>query len=69
MAELKTKKNAASVEGFLKKIKDKQKRDDSFSVLEMFRKITGEKPAMWGPSIVGFGNVHLKYLPDASLIG
>ena len=61
MAELKTKKNAASVEGFLNTIKDKQKRDDSFSILEMFTKATGEKPEMWGPSIVGFGNIHLKY--------
>jgi Domain of unknown function (DU1801) len=61
VAELKTKKNAASVEGFLNTIKDKQKRDDSFSILEMFTKATGEKPTMWGPSIVGFGNVHLKY--------
>lgn len=61
MAELKTKKNAASVEGFLNTIKDKQKRDDSFSVMEMMKKVTGEKPEMWGPSIVGFGNVHLKY--------
>lgn len=61
MAELKTKKNAASVEGFLNTIKDKQKRNDSFSVLELFKKVTGEEPVMWGPSIVGFGNVHLKY--------
>jgi hypothetical protein len=61
VAELKTKKNAASVEGFLNTIKDKQKRDDSFSILEMFTKATGEKPEMWGPSIVGFGNIHLKY--------
>jgi hypothetical protein len=61
VAELKTKKNAASVEGFLNTIKDKQKRDDSFSVLEIMAKVTGEKPAMWGPSIIGFGNVHLKY--------
>jgi hypothetical protein len=61
MAELKTKKNAASVEGFLNTVKDKQKRDDSFSILEMFKKATGEKPEMWGPSIIGFGNVHLKY--------
>jgi hypothetical protein len=61
VAELKTKKNAASVEGFLNTVKDKQKREDSFSVLEMMQKITGEKPAMWGPSIIGFGNVNLKY--------
>ena len=61
MAELKTKKNTASVEGFLNTIKEKQKREDSFAVLEMFKKVTGEKPEMWGPSIIGFGNVHLKY--------
>lgn len=61
MAELKTKKNKASVEGFLNSIKDKQKREDSFAILEMMRKATGEKPAMWGPAIVGFGNLHLKY--------
>jgi len=61
VAELKTKQNTASVEGFLSAIKDKQKRDDSFSVLELMKKVTGENPAMWGPSIIGFGNVHLKY--------
>ena len=60
-AELKTKENTESVEAFLKKVKDKQKQADSFAVLEMFRKATGEKPTMWGGSIVGFGHVHLKY--------
>jgi hypothetical protein len=24
-------------------------------------RVTGEKPAMWGPSIVGFGDLHYKY--------
>jgi hypothetical protein len=24
-------------------------------------KVTGEKPALWGPSIVGFGDLHYKY--------
>ena len=60
-AELKTKETTANVEAFLKKIKDKQEQADSFAVLEMFKKATGEKPKMWGTSIVGFGNVHLKY--------
>lgn len=61
MAELKTKKNVASVEGFLNAIKDKQKRDDSFSVVEIMKKVSGENPEMWGTSIIGFGNVRLKY--------
>jgi len=59
--ELKTKVNKSSVEGFLNSVKDKQKREDSFKILEMMKKITNEEPKMWGPSIVGFGKYHYKY--------
>ena len=59
--ELKTKVNKSSVEGFLNSVKDKQKREDSFKILEMMKKITKEEPKMWGPSIVGFGSYHYKY--------
>ena len=61
MAELKTKLNKASVEKFLNSVKDEQKRQDSFKILEMMKKITKEEPKMWGPSIVGFGKYHYKY--------
>lgn len=61
MAELKTKPNDASVEDFLKSIKDKKKREDSFAILELMKEITKAAPKMWGPSIVGFGNYHYKY--------
>ena len=60
-SELKTKKNEASVEDFLNAIKDERQRNDSFTILQMMKKATGEEPKMWGPSIIGFGNVHLKY--------
>jgi len=61
MAELKTKLNKASVEKFLNSVKDNQKREDSFKILEIMKKITKEEPKMWGPSIVGFGSYHYKY--------
>ena len=61
MAELKTKVSNASVERFLNSVKDEQKRQDSFKILEMMKKITKEDPKMWGPSIVGFGSYHYKY--------
>ncbi len=61
MAELKTKVNKASVEKFLNGVKDEQKRKDSFTILEIMKKITKEDPKMWGPSIVGFGKYHYKY--------
>jgi hypothetical protein len=61
MSDLKTKKNEASVEGFLKSVENKKRREDSFVVLDLMREVTGEEPAMWGTSIVGFGNYHYKY--------
>ncbi|MCB0487105.1 MAG: DUF1801 domain-containing protein [Cyclobacteriaceae bacterium] len=61
MAEPKTKKNADSVEGFLSKVKDKQRKEDCLKVLELMKKATGEKPMMWGASIVGFGSYHYTY--------
>jgi hypothetical protein len=61
MAELKTSKNKASVEDFLNAVEDKQKREDCREIQKMMQEITGEKPSMWGPSIVGFGSYHYKY--------
>jgi len=61
MYELKTKLNTASVGKFLNSVKDKQKREDSFKILDMMKKITKEEPKMWGSSIVGFGSYHYKY--------
>ncbi len=61
MAELKTKKNDESVEDFLNKVEDEQKREDSFKILKLMQAVTGEKPSMWGESIVGFGKYHYKY--------
>ena len=61
MVELKTKPNDASVETFLNSVENEKRRQDSFVILEMMKKITGEKPKMWGGSIVGFGTYHYKY--------
>ena len=48
---------SASVEDFINTVKDEQKRKDSFVILEMMKKASGEEPKMWGSSIIGFGNV------------
>lgn len=60
-AELKTKETKASVEGFLNSITDEQKRTDSYALVNLMERLSGEKPKMWGPSIVGFGSTLLKY--------
>lgn len=60
MAELKTKITNASVVDFINSVSDENKRKDSHTLLKIFKKITKEKPKMWGTSIVGFGLYHYK---------
>jgi hypothetical protein len=61
MAELKTKLNAARVEGFLNKIADENRRKDCFAIMKLMKSAAKAEPKMWGAAIVGFGEVHLKY--------
>lgn len=60
LAEIKTKPTVASVEDFINSIPDEQKRKDSFVLLEMMKKASGEKPVLWSNSIIGFGNKRYK---------
>ena len=55
LAEIKTKPTTASVEDFINNIEDEQKRKDSFVLLEMMKKATGEEPILWSSSVIGFG--------------
>lgn len=61
MSENKTRPNNASVTSFLEAIDDDIKKQDCFTLLELMKKITGQPPVMWGPSIIGFGSYHYKY--------
>jgi hypothetical protein len=61
MAELKTKKTELSVDAFIKKIPEAQKRKDASIIIDMMEKATKAKPRMWGPAIIGFGDKRLKY--------
>ena len=61
MAELKTKPTDHSVEAFLNSVADDQKRQDSFTILNLMAEVTGDEPQMWGDTIVGFGRYHYKY--------
>ena len=56
----KTQVNNANVEAFLYTVEDIQKREDSFKLLDMFTRITGESAKMWWSAIIGFGSYHYK---------
>ena len=58
--ENKTQLTEASVEAFLNTVTDEQ-RADSYRVIEIMQRVTGESPKMWGAAIIGFGVQHRKY--------
>lgn len=61
MTENKTKPTTKSVSTFLNSVENKRRKADALVINEMMARITGEKPRMWGPTIVGFGEYHYKY--------
>ncbi len=61
MADNKTKPTKVSVAEFIDAITDPARRADAKALVKLMRSATGEKPQMWGPSIVGFGSCHYKY--------
>src|SRR4051794_13596946 len=61
MAENKTKPTAVSVPAFIDGLTDETKRADAKALVKIMQNATGEKPKMWGPSIIGFGSYHYKY--------
>ena len=60
LAQIKTKETEASVEDFINSVNDERKRKDSFAIIEIMKKATGDEPKMWGSSIIGFGNLRYK---------
>ena len=61
MAETKTRPTQVSVEDFIAGVEPASKRADAPVLDALFRKVTGEAPRMWGPSIIGYGQYHYRY--------
>jgi len=60
VSAIKTRVNDGSVEDFINSVDDEVKRADSFKLLAIYKKQTGEPAKMWGSSIIGFGQYHYK---------
>lgn len=67
MAEPKTTANTANVEKFIDALDDTQQVADSLKLVEIMGNVSGEKPVMWGSSIIGFGSMPLKYASGREL--
>ena len=66
-AELKTKKNEASVEDFIGAIKEEALREDCLEIAKIMKQVTKSDGKMWGSSIIGFGERHLIYASGREL--
>jgi hypothetical protein len=61
MTEAKTKLTERSVDSFIATVQDEKVRADCYAIINLMEKVTGEKPRMWGPAIVGFDKYTYKY--------
>ena len=61
MSQNKTQPTKSSVTAFLEAVSPPQKREDCRTIATLMQKITGEKPVLWGKSIIGFGDYRYKY--------
>ena len=73
MYELKTKETNKNVSEFIEKIEHPRKKEDAYTLLNLFEEVTGYEGKLWGESIIGFGSYHYKYATghegDAPIVG
>jgi hypothetical protein len=61
MADNITKPTKLGVAAFIDALTDPLRRSDAKALIKLMQNAAGEKPQMWGPSIIGFGSCHYKY--------
>jgi Domain of unknown function (DU1801) len=57
----KTQPTEVSPAGFVAAVEHDTRRADAEVLLGWFEDVTGCKPRMWGPSLIGYGRYHYKY--------
>ena len=60
-ADNKTKPTAVTPAKFIETVDHPQRKADAKLLLKWFAEVTGLKPKMWGPSLIGYGRYHYKY--------
>jgi hypothetical protein len=61
MAETKTKPTKISVRTFIAAVDNDTRRQDARTLVKLCQEVTGWKPRMLGPTIIGFGLYHYQY--------
>lgn len=66
MATNKTAPNETDPREFIAGLDDDRRKAEALELLELFEERTGEKPVMWGDSIIGFGSYDYHYASGRS---
>lgn len=61
MSDAKTQITDVDPADFIAAVEPEAKREDAKVLDALFRKVTGEEPQMWGPSIIGYGQYRTTY--------
>ena len=61
MAEAKTQVTDRDPADFISAVEPERKREEAQILDDLFRKVTGQKPQMWGPAIIGYGAYRTTY--------
>ncbi len=57
----KTQATGASVAAFVAAVPDPRRRKEAEVLVALMKRVSGQAPRMWGPSIIGFGQYHYVY--------
>ena len=57
----KTVETDASVDSYLARVQPPERQADGRAVTALMARLSGMPPAMWGPSIIGFGRYHYRH--------
>ena len=61
MSGNKTQPTHLAPRAFLSTVETARRRQDGLVLLDLFERVTGFDPVMWGPSMVGYGRYHYRY--------
>lgn len=51
----------ASVAEYIAAVPDERRRTEALAIDAMMRRVSGEEPRLWGPTIIGYGAYHYRY--------
>ncbi len=57
----KTQAETKSATAFLAELETPARAEEGHRLIDLFTRVTGQPPVMWGPSIIGFGAYNYRY--------